>query len=90
MTANKQAMDAMLEHINALIVGQGKAADKVNAPITNSNTGHAPNKTNHNKKRCPNCKKLVFHKPETCYELETNASKHWLGWKLAKNTSAPV
>jgi hypothetical protein len=29
--ANKQAMDAMLERMNALIAGQGKAVDKVTA-----------------------------------------------------------
>ncbi len=75
MAANKQAMDTMFEHMNALIAGHGKAEDKVIAPIAGSNTGHTPSTTNHNKKRCTNCKKLVFNKPETCYELKTNASK---------------
>jgi hypothetical protein len=52
--ANKQAMDTMFERMNALIAGHGKVADKVTAPITNSNTGHAPSTMNHNKKRCTN------------------------------------
>ncbi len=29
VAANKQAMDGMFERMNALITGQGKAADKV-------------------------------------------------------------
>jgi hypothetical protein len=38
--ANKQAMDPMFVLMNALITGQGKAADQVTARIPNSNTGH--------------------------------------------------
>ncbi len=79
VAANKQAMDTMFECMNALIPSHSKAADKVTAPITNSNTGRAPSTTNRNKKRCMNCGKLVFHKPETCYELKTNPSKHYPG-----------
>ncbi len=80
----------MFEHMNALIACHGKAADKVTATILNSNTGHAPSTTNCNKKRCVNCGKVVFHKPEICYELKTNASKHYPGWKSCKNASVPV
>jgi hypothetical protein len=40
--ANKQAMDAMLECMNALIASQGKAADKpITAMVLNSNSGQA-------------------------------------------------
>jgi hypothetical protein len=39
--SNKQAMDMMLKHTNALIVGHGKAVDKVNALPANSNSGCA-------------------------------------------------
>ena len=77
VAANKQAMDAMLERMNALITGQGKAADKATAMIPNHNTGQASNTTNCRKKVCTNCKKLVFYKPLTCYELESNTSKHY-------------
>ncbi len=35
--ANKQAMDTMMKHMNALIAGQGKAANKVSTTIPNSN-----------------------------------------------------
>ncbi len=58
--ANKQAINAMLEHMNALIAGQGKAADKVTANIPNSNTGQASNTTNRKKKVCTNCGKLII------------------------------
>jgi hypothetical protein len=62
-SANKQAMNAMLERMNALIAGQGKVVDKVTATIPNNNTGQASNTTNHKKKVCMNFGKLVFHKP---------------------------
>jgi hypothetical protein len=83
-------MDAMFERMNVLIAGQGKAADKVTAMIPNSNTGHASNTTSCNKKKCTNCGKLVFHKPDTYYELESNASKRYPGWKLSQINSATV
>ncbi len=82
--ANEQAIDTMLECMNALIAGQGKVADKVTAMIPNSNIGQASNTTNRKKRVCANCKKLVFHKLQTCYELESNASKRYPGWKLSK------
>jgi hypothetical protein len=88
--ANKQAMDAMFERMNALTTGQGKVADKVTTTIPNSNTGQASNTTNHKKKVCMNSRKLVFYKPQTCYELESNASKHYPGWKSSKVDSAMV
>jgi hypothetical protein len=59
-TANKQAMDAMLERMNMPIAGQGKAADKPTATVPNSNTGQAPNTVNRKKKVCTNCRNLLF------------------------------
>ena len=88
--ANKQAIGAMFERMNALIAGQGKVADKPTATVPNSNTGKASNTTNRRKKVCTNCRKLVFHKPQTCYELESNASKRYPGWKSSKVDSATV
>jgi hypothetical protein len=88
--ANKQAMDAMFERMNVLIASQGKVADKVTPTIPNSNTGNASSTTNLKRKKCANCRKLIFHKPETCYELESNASKHYPGWELCKSNGAPV
>jgi hypothetical protein len=90
VAANKQAMGMMLERMNVLITGQGKAADMATASIPNSNTGQASNTTNRGKKVCRNCGKLVFHKPQTCYELESNTSKHYPGWKSSKVASAMV
>jgi hypothetical protein len=90
VAANKQAMYAMLERMNTLIVGQGKAADKVTARVPNSNTDQASNTMNRRKKVCTNCGKLVFYKPQTCYELESNASKRYPGWKSSKVASAMV
>ncbi len=90
VAANKLAMDTMLELMKALNAGQGKAADKPTAMVPTSNTGQTPNTTNHKKKVCTKCRKLVFHKPQTCYELESNASKRYPGWKSSKVASAMV
>ncbi len=90
VAANKQTMDMMLECMNALITVQGKAADKVTATIPNSNTGQASNTTNRKKKVCTNCRKLVFHRPQTCYELESKAIKCYPGWKSSKVDSTTV
>ena len=38
------------------------------------------------KKKCPHCEMEVYHKPESCYELEANASKRPAGWKSKKST----
>ena len=38
------------------------------------------------KKKCPHCGMEVYHKPESCYELEANASKRPAGWKSKKST----
>jgi hypothetical protein len=46
VAANKQAMDTILERMNKLIAGQGKAADKPTATVSNSNSGQAPNTAN--------------------------------------------
>jgi hypothetical protein len=42
VVANKQAMDAMLERMNALIAGQGKAADKPTATVPNTTQAMHP------------------------------------------------
>jgi hypothetical protein len=80
----------MLEQMNALIACQGKAVDKVTATLPNNTTGQASNTMSHKKKLRTNCGKLVFHKPQTCFELEANASKRYPGWKLSNVDSATV
>jgi hypothetical protein len=94
--ANKAAMEAMMERMNALVTAQGgrkhdPAADKENEPpLTNRGKeddikkGH----TRRNKALCPHCKAFVYHKPEKCLELEANKDKHWPGWKSNKATTA--
>ncbi len=88
--SNKQVMDVMFEQMNALNTGHGKAADKVNALLANSNTGHGSDSTKCNRRKCTHCRKHVFHKPADCYKLKTNASKHWAGWKLVKENRTPA
>jgi hypothetical protein len=88
--ANQQAMDAMLEQMNAIIAGQGKALDKENVrpPNTNATTGTGGKLRK--KTKCPHYKKYVFHLAVDCYELEANASKRWTGWKLVKDAAVPT
>jgi hypothetical protein len=83
-------MDAMLEQMNAIIAGQGKALDKefVRPPNTNATTGTGGKSCK--KMKCPHCKKYAFHLAADCYELEANASKRWTGWKLVKDAAIPT
>jgi len=37
------------------------------------------------KKNCQHCGMEVWHKPESCYELESNTSKRLAGWKSKKS-----
>jgi hypothetical protein len=77
--SSQKAMDAMMERMNALIAGHGKAADKENTPPIKDNAHSGTRGTKQNKKKCIHCGKHVFHKSVDCYELKANASKHWIG-----------
>jgi hypothetical protein len=81
VAANKQAIDMMFKCMNVLVASHGKAANKVTVPPANNNNVRASSssKCNH-----------VFQEPEDCYDFQINSSKHWPGWKLSKNASAPV
>jgi hypothetical protein len=95
-TANKEAMEAMMERMNALVTAQGgrkynPAADKENEPPPTNrgkedNTKKGP--TRRKKALCPHCKAFVYHKPEKCLELEANKEKRWPGWKSIKAATA--
>jgi hypothetical protein len=69
--SNKQAMDAMLERMNALIAGQGKVADKVTATIPNSNLGQATKTATNRKKVCKKLQKA--HSPQTANLLRAQS-----------------
>jgi hypothetical protein len=88
--ANQQMMDAMLEQMNAIIAGQGKALDKENVRPPNTNATTGTGRKLRKKTKCPLCKKYVFHSAADCYELEANASKRWTGWKLVKDAAVPM
>jgi hypothetical protein len=85
--SSQKAMDAMMERMNAFIVGHGKVADKGNTPPTKDNVYSGTRGTKRNKKKCIHCGKHVFHKLVDCYKLEANASKRWTGWKSVKGNS---
>ena len=77
--SSQKAMDAMMEWMNALVAGHGKAADKENTPPIKDNTHSGTRGTKRNRKKCIHCGKHVFHKLVDCYELEANASRRWTG-----------
>ena len=94
--ANKVAMEAMMERMNALVTALGgrkhdPAADKGNEPpLTNRGKEIDIKKgpTRCKNALCPHCKAFVYHKPEKCLELEVNKYKCWPGWKSIKATIA--
>ncbi len=67
VASNKQKMDMMFKHMNALVAGHDKVAAKVTALPANNNTVRASGSSKPNKKKCICCGKHVFHKPEECY-----------------------
>ncbi len=85
--SSQKSMDAMMEQMNALVVGHGKVADKENTPPVKDNVHSGTRGTKRNKKKCIHCGKHVFHKSLDCYELKANASKRWTGWKSIKDDS---
>ena len=88
-TANQKPMDVMFERMNAMVAGnvKGGPTDKENMPPAgNVNPGNNNSGTKRTKKKCPHCRKHVFHKLADCYKLEANASKRWTGWKSVKET----
>jgi hypothetical protein len=83
-------MDTMLERMNAIITGQGKALDKENVRSPNTNATTGTGGKSRKKTKCQHCKKYVFHSAADCYELEANASKQWTCWKLVKDATVPM
>jgi hypothetical protein len=85
-----KAIDAMMERMNPLVAGHGKAADKENTTPVKDNVHSSTRGTQWNKKKCIHCGKHVFHKSVDCYELEANASKRWTGWKSMKGQQRSI
>jgi hypothetical protein len=77
--ANQKSMDAILEQMNTMLAGQRKAGDKENVQPANANLGTRTGGVARKMKKCPHCRKHVFHAATKCYELEANASKRWIG-----------
>jgi hypothetical protein len=92
-TANKATMDAMMEHMNTILVAGGGRTSKRNKentpPSTNANRGGSveEKKVKPKKKICPHCNIFMFHKPNRCYELDANKDKRWVRWKLVTKAS---
>ena len=105
--ANKANMDAMMERMNALVVMTGclkptHQPDKENPPLLTKNANPTGNggrshirKPRRKKSFRPNCKMMVIHKPELCYELKANKATRYPGWTsiskqnaMAQNTPA--
>jgi hypothetical protein len=89
-TANKTTMDAMMKHMDAILIGRDGRTSKRNKetppPATNANRGEdeEAKKVKRKKKLCSHCNMFVFHKHDRCYKLEANKDKQWVGWKSSK------
>ncbi len=90
VASSQKAIDAIMERMNALIVGHGKAVDKENTPPVKDNAHSGTRGTKRNKKKCIHCGKHVFYKSVDCYKLKANASKRWTGWKSIKDNSGAL
>jgi hypothetical protein len=60
-----------------------KATLNMNSPTPTISKGGSGGEK---KKKCPHCGLEVYHKPKACFELETNAVKHPVGWTSKKST----
>ncbi len=91
--ANKATMDAMMEHMNAILRGSGSKRserDKENTPpSTNANKGgnYKAKRVKRKKNLCPHYNLFIFHKPNRCYKLDANKDKWWVGWKSVEEAS---
>ena len=63
-----------------------KALDVKDSPKPATQSGGGEKKAKNEKKKCPHCGWMVYHKPEKCFELEANADKRPAGWKSTKST----
>jgi hypothetical protein len=70
MAANKQAMDAMLEHMKALIAGQGKAVDKLRPRYPTATQAQHPTQQTAKKKYAQTAESLF----STNLKLATSSS----------------
>jgi hypothetical protein len=86
VAANQKAMEALFDRMNAILGTQVRPVDKENKLPASGNTDNSNGGIKGNRKKCVNCRKLVFHKPTACYKLDANASKSWAGWKSVKDT----
>jgi hypothetical protein len=87
---NKQ-FEQMMEMTKTLMQGNGTHKAPTQPPPPSNPGGGNDNggggrgtSRNKEKKRCPHCKWMVYHKQEKCFELEANAAKRPTGWKSIK------
>ena len=73
VAAQQKTITSQQNTIAKLIGTQGGGGGEGGTRNNNRNTG--------NKKKCPNCRKEGFHKPDDCLELPANESKRKSGWK---------
>lgn len=76
--------NATLTATNAKLTASVDELTAANARLTKElghKRGGRGNDTQREKKRCPNCKRDVFHVPDDCFELDKNKDKRPPGWK---------
>ena len=78
MAKNMQIMMATIPGMNKLEVENDKKKDTRTKEVKPWNN---PGYIKWDQKMCPNLKRVVYHKPERCLDLETNKGKMRANWE---------
>jgi hypothetical protein len=85
---NKANMEAMMERINAIAATVGGGNKENSSPNSGTNKPAKGKRAKKPMHLCPNCKKMVVHLAEHCYELEVNKDKRYDGWVSSLSTAS--
>ena len=86
-TANSEMaeMAKSMQIMIAAMPGMNKTAEEDNKKTNTQMKGvkwwDKPGYVKRDPKTCPNCKRVVYHKPDKCLELEANKEKRRDNWK---------
>ena len=78
MAKNMQIMMTIMPGMSKTEVENNK---KNNTRTKEVKRWYKPGYVKRDQKMCPNCKRVVYHKPERCLELELNKRKRRDNWK---------
>jgi hypothetical protein len=83
-TTDKAVLESLVETnkvLTATVAEQSSTIDRLTKEIAQLRRQGGRASGGSEKKLCPNCNKVVVHKPDDCFELEKNAAKRPNGWR---------